>query len=109
MLIPTYLSQPTITDMLQRVSNKEVRGLNFMVFVPNIHQVRYTENGRVATVEIEGGIGKDGEVNWLVYRETLRGWGPPHEMDEMSSEKRGEILSRISESLTMLEMPHELA
>lgn len=95
--------------MLHRISNKEVHGPTFTVFVPNIHKVRYTEGVHVATVEIEGGVGKDGQVNWLVYQDTLRGWESPHELDELSLSKHTEILSRISESLAELEMPHELA
>ena len=95
--------------MFQRISNKEIHGLAFTVFVPNIHQIRYTEDRHIALIEIEGGTSKDGQVDWLIYRETLRGWEPPFEKDEFSTEKRAEVLSRISESLTILEMPHKLA
>jgi hypothetical protein len=94
--------------MLIQISNKEVHGPTFSVAVPNIHQVRYKEGSRVAVVEIEGGMEEGGEVNWLLYQETLKGWEPPHEMEEMSENKRAEVLSNVSQSLTILEMPHEL-
>ena len=95
--------------MLQRLSNKEVRGPNFSVSVPEIHQIRYAEGERVATIEIEGGMGKGNQVNWVLYQQTLGGWNPPHEMDEMTEDKRTEILTNISESLTALEMLHRLS
>jgi hypothetical protein len=95
--------------MLRRISNKEVIGPAFTVFVPDIHQVRYAEGNHVAIVEIEGGEGKDGQVDWVIYQATLRGWQPPHATDDFTSDKRIEILSRIGESLTVLEMPYRLA
>lgn len=92
--------------MLQRITNKLVRGPNFSVSVPDIHRVQYAEDAHTAFVEIEGGLGEEGQVNWLVYTETLHGWESPHQTDEMPSEKRAEILARIDESLNLLQMPH---
>lgn len=92
--------------MLNRISNKEVRGPGFSVFVPNIHQIKYKQGDRVALVEIEGGMGEGNQVNWVVYRETLKGWEPPHALDEMTSAKRAIIFENISDSLVLLEMPH---
>jgi hypothetical protein len=95
--------------MLRRISNKEVRGPAFTVSVPNIHQIRYAEVSHVAIVEIEGGEGKNGQVDWVIYQATLRGWEPPHTTDDFTSDKCTEILSRICECLTVLEMPYRLA
>jgi len=103
-----FSNQLIIIDMIYRVSNKEAKGSSFTVLVPNIHQIRYVEGNRVAIVEIEGREDPHEQVDWLIYQETLQGWEPPYEMDELSPVKRAEILSRISESLHVLEMPHEL-
>jgi hypothetical protein len=94
--------------MLHRVSNKIVRGPTFVVSIPDIHRVEYTEDEKVAIVEIEGGLGPGNQVNWSVYAETLRGWEPPHENIEMSRAKWEEILSHISKSLELLEMAHQI-
>ena|SRR5213595_420507 len=96
------------TEMLQRLNNSTVRGPTFVVFVPDIHRVQYTEGEKVACVEIEGGAGSGNEVNWLIYSETLRGWERPHEDAEMPKVKRQEILTNISESLDLLAMPHQV-
>ncbi|WP_408629687.1 Imm74 family immunity protein [Anaeromyxobacter oryzisoli] len=98
----------TTTDMLVRVNNKTVRGPAFVVSVPNVHRVLYEEGGRTASVEIEGGLGPNGEVNWLVYATTLVGWDPPHADLEMSVSKREEIIRSISRSLELLGMPHQV-
>lgn len=93
--------------MIKKISNREVRGSNFTILVQGIHQIRYIGNDRVALIEIEGGLNKNGEVNWLVYKETLKGWEPPHEMDKMTENDRMEIFINISKSLALLEMPHK--
>jgi len=95
------------TEMLRRVSNKEVHGPDFSVLVPSIHQVLYRQGERVAVVEIEGGVDANGKVNWLLYQETLRSWDPPHSHHEMSANQREEILSAIRKSMDLLDMPHE--
>lgn len=102
------IDQSIITKMLQRLDNKTVCGSNFEVHIPNIHWGEYTEGEMIARVEIEGGVGPDGEINWLIYAETLRGWERPHESSEMSKAKRKEILSNISLSFDLLSMPHEI-
>ena len=94
--------------MLRKVSNKEVRGPSFSISVPDIHRVLYSEGAKVASVGIEGGTNSKGEVNWLVYSQTLRAWEAPHQMDEMSPKKRAEILDHISQAMNLLEMPHEI-
>jgi hypothetical protein len=94
--------------MLQRLNNKTVRGPAFIVSVPDIHRVQYTEGEKVACVEIEGGAGPGNEVNWLIYAETLRGWERPHEDSEMPKFKRDEILANIGRSLDVLAMPHQI-
>lgn len=108
MRTPTFIGQHITTEMLTQISNKEVHGPTFSVVVPNIHQIRYKEGSHVAVVEIEGGMDEGGEVNWLLYQETLKGWEPPHEMEEIAENKRAEVLSNVSQSLSVLEMPHEL-
>lgn len=95
--------------MLNRVTNKLVCGLGFEVYVPDIHHVLYKEGERAAAIEIEGGMGENGQVNWLVYTETLHGWEPPKQAEDMSAEKRAEILSRVGEALKLLDMPYRYA
>lgn len=94
--------------MLQKISNKSVRGPNFTVTVPDVHKVEYAEGPKVATVEIEGGMTEPGQVNWLVYAQTFHGWLPPNESEEINGEKRGQILQNVSQSLSILGMPHTL-
>jgi hypothetical protein len=94
--------------MLKKISNKSVRGPYFTVTVPDVHKVEYNEAGKVATVEIEGGTSELGQVDWLVYVRTFHGWLPPHESEEISVEKRRQILENVSQALSMLEMPHKI-
>jgi hypothetical protein len=94
--------------MLNRIDNRRVRGPGFTVTVSGIHHVEYSEEDKTAVVEIEGGRGTSQEVNWLVYSETLRGWEPPHQEEVMQPLKRAWVLSKISESLDLLEMPHRI-
>ena len=93
--------------MITRISNKEVRGDTFSVAVPNVHQVVYEEGDRLAKIEIEGGMSKPGVVDWLVYKDTLLSWEAPYDNEELSACKRDEILKKVSESLKLLEMPHQ--
>jgi hypothetical protein len=94
--------------MLQKISNKSVRGPGFTVTVPDIHKVEYTEAGKVAVIEIEGGTSKPGQVDWLVYAQTFRGWLPPHESEDIGNEKRRQILENVGKSLSALGMPHRI-
>ena len=92
--------------MLHRVNNDEVRGPGFWVRLPNNHFVHYIEGDRVATIEYEGGTNKQGQVDFVVYLSTFRGWLQPHEYDYMTATKREQVLSRISRSLDLLGMEH---
>lgn len=92
--------------MITKVSNKEVRSDKFSVLVPNIHQVIYAEGNHSASIEIEGGMSKPGEVDWIIYKDTLQNWESPHDNQTVSADKRDEIFERISESLKLLQMPH---
>ena len=94
--------------MFQRLDNKTIRGPNFVLSVPDIHRAVYTEGEMVASVEIEGGMGPDNQVNWLVYSETLRGWQEPHADIDMAEAKRQEVLKTVSASLDLLAMPHKV-
>ena len=94
--------------MLQKISNKSVRGPNFIVTVPNVHKVEYEEDGKVATIEIEGGMTRPGEVDWLVYAQTFHGWLPPYESEEINGEKRKQILQNVSDALSLLGMPYKV-
>ena len=98
----------TTTEMLQRINNKMVRGPTFVVSVLDIHRVHYEEGEKVACVEIEGGAGSDNQVNWVIYSETLRGWEPPDLEMEMQEVKRQEILTNVSKSFDLLDMPHNI-
>lgn len=94
--------------MLQKISNKLVRGQYFTVTVPDVHKVEYSEARRIATIEIEGGMSKPGQVDWLIYVRTFHGWLPPHESENISSEKRRQIIENVSQALSTLGMPHKM-
>ena len=90
--------------MLERVSNREVRGERCLVTVDGVHIVRYSEDGRSAHVDIEGGTDSQGRINWAVYASTLTGWDDPPE--PMSADDRHRVLDTISRSLALLDMAH---
>jgi hypothetical protein len=94
--------------MLEKISNKSVRGPRFTVTIPDIHKVEYAEAGKVAIIEIEGGISEPGRVDSLIYAQTFRGWLPPHESEDIGSEKRRQFLDNVSKSLSALGMPHKI-
>jgi len=94
--------------MLNRMSNKEVRGPTFSVVVPDVHRVQFFEGDRVAIVEVEGGRAADGKVDWVIYSQTLTSWEPPHQADELSLEKHAEMLGHISNAFDLLGMPHRI-
>jgi len=94
--------------MLQKINNKSVRGPNFTVTVPDVHKVEYAEGGKVAVVEIEGGMTEPGQVDWLVYAQTFHRWLPPHELEEIDGEKRRQILQNVSQALSILGTPHKV-
>jgi len=94
--------------MLHKTSNKSVRGHYFSVTVPNIHRVEYVEGEKTALIEIEGGTNELGQVDWLIYSKTFCGWLPPHESEGIESNKRKQILENVSQSLSMLGMPHKI-
>jgi hypothetical protein len=102
------MATPSTTSLLVRIDNKTVRGPGLIVRIPDIHHAIYDEAGSTASVEIEGGLDPDGEVNWLVYDKTLVGWDPPNARLEMPVSKRSEILEVISRSLDLLGMPHQI-
>ena len=93
--------------MLQKLDNKTVQGDGFRVFVPDIHTVVYSDGGRTARVEIEGGM-TAGVVDWLVYGETLSGWYIGSRHEPMADDDKQMVLGRIAESLHLLEMPHTI-
>ena len=94
--------------MLQIVNNKSVRGPHFTVTVPNVHKVEYAEDGKIATVEIEGGISQPDHLDWLVYVRTFSGWLPPHDAEKITDDQRAQILQNISQALSSLGMPNQL-
>ena len=104
-LVQIHLSLLTV---LQKISNKSVRGAYFSVTVPDIHKVEYVEAGKIAIIEIEGGASDHDQVDWLVYAQTFNTWMPPHESEKISLEKKKQILENVSESLSLLEMPHRI-
>ncbi len=95
-------------SMLQKISNKSVRGPYFTVTVPDVHNVQYSEGVKVATLEIEGGTTEASQVDWLVYAQTFHGWLPPHESEEINAVRRRQILQNVSQALSKLGMPHTL-
>lgn len=95
--------------MLKKINNKTVHSSEgYVVTVPSIHKVEYSDGKRLAFLEIEGGMSESGDVDWLVYSDTLKGWEAPHDIDEMNDRDHQEILSRISECLDLLDMPHKI-
>jgi len=94
--------------MLQRINSKSVQGPYFTVTIPDIHTVEYAEAGKVATIEIEGGMSRPGQVDWLVHARTFSGWLPPHESEEVTADKLKQILGNIGQALSMLGMPHRI-
>lgn len=95
--------------MLQKIDNKSVRGPYFTVTIPDIHTLVYSEGGKTAIIEIEGGgMDEPRKVEWLIYAQTFRGWSPPHESVEISNEQRRQILENVGESLMTLGMPHKI-
>ena len=96
--------------MLQKITNKEqtVRGPNFTVTVLDVHKVKYDEGGKLAMIQIEGGMTVPGQVDWFVYAQIFHGWLPPHESEEINGEKRGQILQNVSQAFSILGMPHKI-
>ena len=94
--------------MLKKVDDSTVQGDGFRVVVPNIHCVIYSEDHRETQVEIEGGMSED-LVDWLIYAETLGDWRIERGIEPMTDSDREIVLSRISGSLLVLNMPHRLA
>jgi hypothetical protein len=93
--------------MLHIVNNKTVQDDDFRVLVASIHSVTYSEDQREAQVEIEGGMSGD-VVDWLVYAETLSVWNSSSGIAPMTNSEKTTVLRRISESLTLLGMPHRI-
>lgn len=95
--------------MLKRINNKTIQSSEgYTVTVQSIHKVEYSDGDRVAALEIEGGMSKSGEVDWLVYKDTLKDWETPYDFDEIDDQNRQEILSRVSRCLNLLDMPHQI-
>ncbi|HEX4997175.1 MAG TPA: Imm74 family immunity protein [Terriglobia bacterium] len=94
--------------MLTRINNKQVRGENFTVSIIGIHRVKYSEDQRVAFLEIEGGTGPNNEIDWVIYSETLKGWEAPHDNEELPRRERDRLITNISKSLELLGMPHRI-
>lgn len=94
----------TIEDDFTRIHLQGARSARgFLVESAGRRQLRYREGDREALVEVE-----DGLANLVIYTSTLGGWEPPHAAEPMSSEKRDEIIRRVSEALTFLGTPHVL-
>ncbi len=94
--------QPIITDM-KKIDNKTVLGDGFKVVVLNIHTTRYEDSDCVVEIEIEGGI-KGNKVNWLVY---INSFKIMQVFDSaLGQVNKKEVLKRIGDALTLLDMPH---
>lgn len=94
--------------MYQILNNKSVKGPDFVVTVRGIHNVDYVESGKTATIEIEGGTPEPGQIEWLIYAQTLRSWASPHDSERLDTAKRNEILENVRKSLSMLAMPSKI-
>ena len=95
--------------MLTRIDNNTVKGSQgYVVRIVDIHYVEYMEGLKVAIVEIEGGTDEYDNVEWLVYRDTLKGWESPYDGINMRDEDQKRILERISECMTLLKMRYKI-
>ena len=92
---------------MKKLDNKTVQGDGFCIFVPDIHTVVYSEEGRTARIEIEGGMSGN-TVDWSVYPETMSGWHVEGGHKAMDVSDKDTILRRISKGLDILEMPHQI-
>jgi hypothetical protein len=97
-----------IGTLMHVVNNKSVEGDGFRVTVTDIHTVIYHETDRTVTVEIEGGQGSGGKVEWDVYSSTLSDWRIVGRSQPITSDDRSRILSRVSGALSLLEMLHRV-
>jgi len=86
----------------------QVRGDDFVVAVPDVHRVEYSEANWSAVIEIEGGTRPDGETDFLLYSQSLRGWDASGASISFSSTERHRIIENISKSLLRLEMLHRI-
>jgi hypothetical protein len=95
--------------MLKKVSNKFVQSsCGFTVKVPNIHHIEYIEGCKMLKIDIEGGTSPTGEVDWLVYSDTMTGWLSPHQWEVISKEERDNIIRNVSKCLDILGMKHRI-
>jgi hypothetical protein len=70
------------------------------------HSLEYREGDHTLVVEIEPGIDTSGQYEIAVYAQTVKSWLPPFQHDRISKEKKRQILQRIDETLTFLEIAH---
>ena len=97
--------------MLRKVDNKSIEGDDFKVIVRNVREVLYHDALGEYTIEIEGGnMGGASFPDWLVYSQTLSQRNKPHNStpQPLSPARQKEILQRVSQCLTLLEMRHEV-
>ena len=73
-------------------------GKGFAVARHRIHNLKYSEEGRIAVVRGEILVGSP---SFVLYASTFKGWEPPNDQQALSSEHRKEILSRIEAALNV--------
>jgi hypothetical protein len=95
--------------MLRKIDNKTIESSEgYTVRYIDIHYLEYSEGSKTATVEIEGGVNESGDVDWLLYRNSLKGWNAPFDEIIMTEDQHNTIIERISECLKMLGMKHKV-
>jgi hypothetical protein len=95
--------------MLRKIDNKTVESSEgYSVRVIDIHYAEYSEGSRIAIVEIEGGMNESGDVDWSIYRGSLKDWEAPFDDGRMTDDERKAIINRICECLKVLGMQYKV-
>lgn len=96
--------------MLRKIDNKMVESSEgYTVRVIDVHYAEYSEGSRTAIVEIEGGVNESEDVDWSIYRESLKDWEAPFDDRRMTDDERRTIVNRIGECLKLLGMRYKVA
>jgi hypothetical protein len=96
-----------MNEIMKKLDNKTVKGANgWIVRIPNIHRVEYSEKNKSTVLEIEGGSSQDGTITWYVYIPNPWLWQDKNNR-ALTGKEREVIISRIQASFGLLEMKIE--
>jgi hypothetical protein len=86
--------------------NRVKSDTGFIVKIRPLHGfAEFREGKRVAIVPVRLIIG-EGQVH--VYKDTIFKWNPPYDADNISEEKRKEILQNVVEAMRFRKFPAEI-